>query len=57
MNQASKEDYDFIVKIILIGDAKVGKTALMRRFCDDYLQSTNSQLVNYLRKYIVVTSS
>lgn len=28
-------DYDFLYKIMLIGDSGVGKSALLRRFCDD----------------------
>ena len=30
-----KEDYEHIVKIMLVGDSGVGKTAIMNRFCED----------------------
>ena len=30
-----EEEYDYLFKIILVGDAAAGKTCLMLRFCDD----------------------
>jgi GTPase SAR1 family protein len=34
MEQAKKgEKYDFMIKIIIIGDSGVGKTNLITRFC------------------------
>ena len=29
--------YDYLLKIILIGDSKVGKTELLTRFCDGFV--------------------
>lgn len=28
-------DYDYLVKIIVVGDSTVGKSSLLFRFCDD----------------------
>lgn len=36
METSSKSDkYDFMIKVIIIGDSGVGKTNLITRFCED----------------------
>lgn len=32
---ASKSSYDWLVKILIIGDSGVGKTNMLLRICDD----------------------
>lgn len=32
---ASKRDYDYLFKLVLIGDSGVGKSCLLLRFADD----------------------
>ena len=40
--KAKKQDYDYLLNIIIIGSAGVGKSALMNRFVDDqYLENYN----------------
>ena len=33
------EDYDYIFKILLVGDSGVGKSSILNRFCDDNFDS------------------
>ena len=33
------QDFDAIFKLLVIGDANVGKTTLLTRFCEDRYQS------------------
>eukprot|EP00047_Mylnosiga_fluctuans_P014859 m.41652 g.41652 ORF g.41652 m.41652 type:complete len:80 (+) comp5683_c0_seq1:89-328(+) len=32
---ASVDDYDALVKVVVVGDKSVGKSSLVLRFCDD----------------------
>ena len=36
--QKEKTDYDFLFKLVLIGDVSVGKSCLLVRFADDSFQ-------------------
>ena len=33
-------DYDFLLKILLVGDSNAGKSSLLVRFCDDCYSDT-----------------
>ena len=35
MDLSPQEYFNHMVKVLLVGDSKVGKTALINRFCDD----------------------
>ena len=41
-NNKMNRNYDEVIKIMLVGDANVGKTSIMRRFChQDSFDSDN----------------
>lgn len=35
MNLDGEDEYDFLQKVIIVGDTAVGKTCLLLRFCED----------------------
>ena len=36
----NKEPYDYLVKVLILGDSAVGKSALLMNFCDNqFIQS------------------
>lgn len=45
MAAASKRDYDFLFKLVLIGDSGVGKSCLLLRFS---VSTLGKQLCNHL---------
>jgi Ras-related protein Rab-8A len=48
----AKKAYDFLFKLLLIGDSGVGKTCVLCRFADDsFSQSFISTIGLYWRKY------
>lgn len=38
-------DYDWLVKVIIIGDSGVGKSNILGRFCDDKFSATHMATV------------
>lgn len=48
-----KENYDWLIKLLLIGDSGVGKTNILLRFCENNFHSTHlttigNVSINYL---------
>ena len=33
-------DYDYLFKIVIVGNSSVGKSALLRRFADDHFEES-----------------
>lgn len=44
-SQYSGTDYDYLFKVILIGDANVGKSSLISQFCNDKFMDTVASTV------------
>ena len=40
MKGHKKKDHEILVKVIIIGDSGVGKTVLMKRFCEGIYQDS-----------------
>lgn len=32
------KDYDYLFKIVMVGNSSVGKSSFLRRYCDDIFQ-------------------
>ena len=37
----AKDKYDYMIKLIIIGDSGVGKTNILTRFCEDIFKDTH----------------
>ena len=40
LNEMAKKSYDYLFKLLLIGDSGVGKTCILFRFSDDAFNTT-----------------
>lgn len=50
-----REDYDFLYKIILVGDPKVGKTSLLTRYTKNVVKNPNPTIgVEYATKCVLL---
>ena len=47
-NMGSKGAFDFLIKLILIGDSGVGKTCFLLRFADDNFTSSHISTIGKL---------
>jgi small GTP-binding protein len=54
LREPSSVDFDFILKILVVGDSVVGKSQLFRRFADESFMTTHNptQSVEYRHRYI-----
>jgi small GTP-binding protein len=50
------KDYDELIKIVIIGDAGVGKSAIMSRQCDDVYQPSYISTIGVDFRYCVIPS-
>jgi len=41
MSKSNKEDYDYQLKILILGDSAVGKSALLLKFADDHFMASH----------------
>ncbi|XP_054633214.1 EF-hand calcium-binding domain-containing protein 4B isoform X2 [Dunckerocampus dactyliophorus] len=59
INEGAPSPPDRLFKIVLVGNSSVGKTSLLRRFCDDCFHPDNSATVgiDYSVKTIIVDNS
>lgn len=55
MNKSS----DFIVKAVIVGDKKTGKTNLLTRICEDYFSGTYNETIgiDFLSKEVQVSEA
>ncbi len=53
MNKA--HSYDYLVKVIIIGDSGVGKTCFLMRFVDDKFSSSHITTLGILLYYFILT--
>lgn len=54
LREPNSVDFDFILKILVVGDSVVGKSQLFRRFADEAFMATHNptQSVEYRHRYI-----
>ena len=53
---SSGVDYDYLFKVILIGDANVGKSSLISQFCNEKFMDTVASTVGvdfYIKDFII----
>ena len=51
---SSGQDYDYLFKVILIGDANVGKSSLISQFCNEKFMDTVASTVGvdfYIKEF------
>lgn len=41
----NKQEYDWLVKIIILGDSGVGKTNILQRFCENRFAATHNPTI------------
>ena len=41
----AKDKYDYMIKLIIIGDSGVGKTNILTRFCEDIFKDTHAATI------------
>jgi len=47
MKGANSDSYDFIVKLLILGDTTVGKSALLNKFCDNVFSSSHIATIGH----------
>jgi len=48
LKQNTKEPYDYMIKVLILGDSSVGKSATLLKFCEDqFIQSHIATIGNY----------
>lgn len=55
-SHSSGTDYDYLFKVILIGDANVGKSSLISQFCNDKFMDTVASTVGvdfYIKDFVI----
>lgn len=54
---SAKEEFDYMLKVVIVGDPGVGKSSLVVRFCDDKFSDTQTSTigVDFKVKYMTVS--
>jgi len=47
MKGSNIDAYDFIVKLLILGDSTVGKSALLNKFCDNVFSSSHIATIGF----------
>lgn len=53
----NKKEYDYLFKLVLIGDSAVGKSCLLLRFADDAFNDNYSELIFVQQASLVISTS